>query len=268
MSSYVDNLSAIGDTLEGAISILEDAEAHLEHQWGLQIKPSSRSCLVPRNGPSARTNPSKWPLVTTLECLGHQIQDNGETNQTWLDIKSLIWRSFFVNCKSKEANQLTPTEKTTVMTKAVYPRLAYKTAPMPLTNTRLKQVDTEQRRMVCSTLRARMAADEEIQGFCRRRNRAATVQMKKMGLWSDKLCKRAVQWHEHIVRDTAGNLWSKKLLGLRDEQWLQQRRLTLATVSNQHRTSTRLIHGHVAQRWFSGVLLAKTRANPGRDEGA
>ena len=64
---------------------------------------------------------------------------------------------------------------------------------------------------------------EELLAFCRRRNRTATIQMKKVGLWSQKSCGRAVRFHEHIVRDTAGKLWSKQLLALRDEQWLQWR---------------------------------------------
>ena len=143
----------------------------------------------------------------------------------------------------------------------MYPRLAYKTATVPLTTTRLQQVDKEQRRMIASALRVKMEPGEELVRFCRRRNRHATFEIKKQGPWSKHLCKRAVKWHQHIERDSGGRLWSKKLLTLRDGSWLQLRRDMHATVAQRNRTNTRAIHGHVAQRWQDSVNLVEARAN-------
>eukprot|EP00746_Dinoflagellata_sp_MGD_P069661 gnl/MRDRNA2_/MRDRNA2_285138_c0_seq1.p2 gnl/MRDRNA2_/MRDRNA2_285138_c0~~gnl/MRDRNA2_/MRDRNA2_285138_c0_seq1.p2 ORF type:complete len:105 (+),score=10.86 gnl/MRDRNA2_/MRDRNA2_285138_c0_seq1:241-555(+) len=102
-----------------------------------------------------------------------------------------------------------------------------------------------------------MRQHEDTASFCIRRNRAATYQMKSVGLWSKKLCSKALAWDAHIRRDTAGNLWSTKLLGVRDSSWLRWRRALFP--SQASRTATRCVHGHVAQRWEDSVQLARTR---------
>ena len=46
LASYIDNIFSVSSTLYGAIQMLEDIEGILQNEWGLAIKPSSRSALV------------------------------------------------------------------------------------------------------------------------------------------------------------------------------------------------------------------------------
>ena len=66
---YVDNIYSASSSLHGAVSILEDFEAHLRDRWRLRIKPSSRSCLVARGSDDVPQNPGKWPLSSNFQVL-------------------------------------------------------------------------------------------------------------------------------------------------------------------------------------------------------
>jgi len=95
LSSYVDKLFSIRDWPMGAVWIQEDFEEHLKSKRGLEIKPSSRSMLVPRGCKQDLPDPMKWPRHAVMDCLGFQAQDHAETDSAWSTTRNLMRRAFF-----------------------------------------------------------------------------------------------------------------------------------------------------------------------------
>ena len=99
---WVDNMFAAAKTLAGSISILESIESHLARKWGLQIKPSSRSCIVPEGSLARPDDPEKWPLVECLLVLGHVLQRNSGISEDWQRVRKNLWKGFWSNAGCKQ----------------------------------------------------------------------------------------------------------------------------------------------------------------------
>ena len=121
VATYVDNIYSAGSSLAGAITILEDFEAQLNKEWGLQIKPASRSCIVPRGSTEFSYDSGKWPLCSEFNTLGHILQDNGSTRSCWINTSRSMWKAYFGNCCSKTARQLSAKLRYSLMDRAVLP---------------------------------------------------------------------------------------------------------------------------------------------------
>ena len=142
-----------------------------------------------------------------------------------------------------------------VLSRAVRPRLMYRTTVMPPTPTRVHAYDTEQRKMIAAAMRLRCLPDDTPEVYCRRRNRQASQLLNTHGRWSTEACKAFCHWDLHLKRDTANNLWVARILRTRDAAWLQQQREKYG--ANSGRTGTRVLHGHVARRWEAAALFAR-----------
>ncbi|CAK0910579.1 unnamed protein product [Prorocentrum cordatum] len=163
--SYVDNLFSASGSLHGAISILDDIEAQLERNWGLHIKPSSRSCMAAA-GTGPGELPSKWPRVHEFTALGHTLQDTGSIRACWQNARAAMWRGFWANPGSKR-------------------RIA-------------DEVDILQRRMVATIMRVPPRPGEEPACYFRKRGRAAAAECNKQGVWSRRWFWRVLDWQEHL----------------------------------------------------------------------
>ena len=258
VATYVDNIFSAGSSLKGAIAILEDFEAHLHSVWDLQIKPSSRSCLVPRGSTEAPYNLEKWPLSAEFHALGHALQDNGSTQTCWQRTSRSMWKAYFGNCASKVASKMPAGLRYTLMDRSVLPVMQHRDTRWPPTALRQMQIDTVQRKMVSSIMRLCPRAHEGPVEYVRRRNRQATTIMGQRGRWSMKHCKRVVAWNEHLHRPRNGNSWAAVLLKFRDSKWLETQRL-LNSTGSESRTCTRAARGFVAMRWQDGVKIAEQR---------
>ena len=152
--------------------------------WGQDIEPNCRSCLKPKGSIELHAHLDKWPLVTSLSCLGFLIQDNAETDEAWLAARKAMWRAFMANCSDNSHKAVSMMSKLKLLSKAVLPGLRYRSVIMPLIDTRMKQIDKEQRKMVTAIMRVPMMPHEDIESFCRRRNRLASAQIAKSSKWS------------------------------------------------------------------------------------
>ena len=255
VATYVDNIYSAGASLHDAIAILEDFEAHLQTHWGLRIKPSSRMCLVPRGNHELPRNDGKWPLHAEFTALGHTLQDNGSTQMCWQNTAKAMWRAFFGNCNCENARLLPTALKQSLMDRAVLPVMQHRDTRWPPTTLRQMQIDTVQRKMVCSIMRLQPYPHENPVEYLRRRNRQATETMNLQGKWTTKHCKRVVAWNDHLRRPRNDRAWAAILLKFRDEQWIEQQR-RYNSVGNESRTRTRALPGFVAMRWHDGVRLA------------
>ena len=48
--------------------------------------------MVPKGGDVGQVDLQKWPRQE-MECLGHKIQSNAETDEAWRDAKRFTWKS-------------------------------------------------------------------------------------------------------------------------------------------------------------------------------
>jgi len=259
VAAYVDNIYSAGASLDDAINILEDFAQHLQSTWGLNIKPSSRSCMTARGCHEVPVDAERWQLCSEFHVLGHILQDNGSTNACWTNTSKNMWKAYFANCKSQTARSLPLESRLPLISRAVLPVMQHRDTRWPPTREREAQIDRLQRKMVSSVMRLPFLEHEPPVDYLRRRHREATKVMRRVGFWSNQHCKRVQAWHEHLQRPRNHRSWAASLLNFRDHQWLQQQRLQNSS-ANESRTRTRASVGFVATRWYDGVLYAKQRA--------
>ena len=228
--TYVDNLFSASHCLGGAINILEDFEEQLSSNWDLRIKPASRSCMAVA-GSASQPLAEKKPLCNTFVVLGHTLQNNGSVRACWKSARLAMWRSYWANPGSKDARPLDVTMRTALLDKAVTPQLDYRCSRWPPQKTIASESGGLQRKMVASAMRSPRYPGEDVAHFVRRRGRAAALQRRQSGQWSQRWFKRATDWNEHLERPRNGDSWSSKLLHYRAREWLIQRRVALLPAS-------------------------------------
>ena len=116
---------------------------------------------------------------------------------------------------------------------------------MPMTKTRLEQIENLQRKAIAGAMRLKKIPGEELLGFCRRRNKEATKHLKEMGSWATFTAHKAKAWVAHCLRNHTANLWTGHLAKVRNSEWRKKQRRRTGTGT---RTETRAYRGHVAAR--------------------
>ena len=256
-ASWVDNIYSVSNTLLHAIWILEDFALQLGELWGLRIKDSSRTCMVALGSDEVPPDPARWKLVSTFECLGHRLQQDGSIMDCWQATQAAMWRAFWGNSANSEVSRLPLCTRVRLLDRAVVPPFLYRCSRWPPQQQVKLQIDRLQRKMLAILLHIRPAAGESVEQYCRRRGRIAKVHSVKMGLWSRRWFQRAVNWNNHLMRARNSHLWSHWLLLWRDQRWLQARRLDMGSSSCLGgRTGTRTFRGKPMPRWHDGIELA------------
>ena len=139
-------------------------------------------------------------------------------------------------------------------------------------------MDQMQSKMVSVLLNLPKSPLEDIEGYCRRRSRAARKVSAKIGLWSLTWAEKVISWHEHVLRaakhssrsDGKAHLsMNANLIHFHDAKWLFHMR-SQWTAQNYNtcssnrvtaqagRTGTRLDIGCVQIRWEEGLALARS----------
>ena len=165
-------------------------------------------------------------------------------------------RAFFANCASKTGRPLSVATRFALLNRSVVPILQHRDTRWPPCAQRQQDIDTLQRRMISSIVRAKPTAGEPAADFVRRRNRETTRHMNRIGKWSTKHLDRVLAWDSHLRRPRNSSSWAASLLDYKGEDWLRQRRLTHSRGSGS-RTGTRAAPGYVATRWHDGIAFAK-----------
>ena len=156
-----------------------------------------------------------------------------------------------------------PSKKVSKMEKAVTPQLDCRCTRWPPQRTIAGELDGMQRKMVATVMRIPRYPGEETPGYVRRRGRAAASHCKRVGTWSQRWFKRAVDWHSHLERPRNSHTWPAKTLHHRDREWLMRRRASLLPDNCNSgscmagRTDTRAFPGCVHMRWDDGVEFGR-----------
>ena len=246
--TWVDNIFSASSTLDGAIFILEDFEMHLNKNWNLKMKPTSRACMTPRGSSLVPDDSGKWPLCSEFSVLGHVLQDNGDS-------------TFFGNCAAKSAKLCNVESRFRLLQRCVVPCLDFRNTRWPAHQKLSTEQDRLQRKMVACIMGMKMIPGDTPEMFIRKRNRTVTAVCEEQGLWSKRHCKRLIQWRDHISRSRNAHSWPAVLHEYRGFQWLLERRIERGSGPLAGRTGTRAEAGHVATRWHDGVRFAERYLN-------
>ena len=263
-ASWVDNLYSVSDSLDGAIAILEDFERHLQQNWHMRIKSTSRSCITSFGNAELSPDLSKWPMTDEFKVLGHTLQNNGSIRACWTLTKRGMWRAFWGNAGARDAKKLPETSKHSLLHRAVAPQFLFRCSRWPPQTQVGEELDRVQRTMVATIIDIARVPGESAQDFVRRRGRAAAAKCRQHGLWSDQWFTRAVRWDEHLARDRNASTWAARIRHFRDRNWFLQRRLSFLRAGAQTnqsvlagRTATRSGQGKVNVRWHDGIFFAQ-----------
>ena len=269
LCTWVDNLFSASSSLAGAIYILEDFESQLQKHWHMNIKGSSRCCMVSDGNLDVPDDGDRWPLVDTFIVLGHAVQSSGSIRACWSRARSSMWKAFWANPGATSAGQLAHGRKLALMSRAVLPQLSFRCSRWPPQRQIGCEVDRLQQKMTASLLRLPPAPGEEAESYVRRRGRAARKICEEHGTWSDHWFGRALNWDEHLARPRNCESWPAKLREYKGKQWLMDRRVSFApTVASRAstasvfagRTGTMSFRGKVHARWHDGVDFARSRS--------
>ena len=267
MCTWVDNLFSASASLQGAIYILEDFEAQLHLHWKMDIKPSSRCCMVAAGCKEVPANNGRWPLKDSFLVLGHMLQSTGSIRACWSRSRASMWRAFWANPGAEVAKHVSIDRKLQLLTRAVQPQLAFRCSRWPPQRQIAAEVDKLQQKMMASMLRLPRLEGEEPDRYVRRRGRLARGHCQQHGLWSAHWFARAIAWDEHLARPRNNHTWSARLRDFRGKVWLMQRRASFSPSGASivgsasllaGRTGTRAVHGKVQMRWHDGIDHAKS----------
>ena len=262
-SCWVDNIYAASSSIHGATRILDDIEQHLQEKWQLSIKPSSRSCMVAAGSHDMPLDPSKWPVVTVFECLGHLLQQDGGIRACVSATKRSCWAAFWANFSNKRDHGLRVQVKCQVLIRAVTPIFRYRCTRWPAQRAVAREFDGVQNKMLATLQRTPRLPGELAHEYVRRRNHLASHQAKSMGRWSEIWYERVVLWKEHLERERNAHSWPAQTLHFRGRTFLQQvRAFNSSTSAAAGRTGTRALRGIVHARWQDGAHLCQTRLVP------
>ena len=258
MATYTDNLFSASTCPGNAITMLQLVEARLLELWGLRIKPGSREYMVAEGCDPEITLPDGWSQTRCFAALGHVLQPDGGTEESWRRTKAAMWRSFFANAGSQRARRLPLPSRLALVNRAVLPSLDYRCSRWPVTRRRMNEIRAVQHKMVAIIMRIPMDPGELPGDYVRRRARRASEQCRQLGQWSLRYADRVVSWHDHLHRPLNARSWAAQLYNFRGHAWLVAQRLAAGSVSVfAGRTGTRVAPGHVRTRWHDGVELAK-----------
>ena len=237
----------------------------------MNIKASSRCCMVSEGNNDVPDNVERWPLVKTFLVLGHAIQANGSIRSCWSRARTSMWKAFWANPGAQNANDLPSAARLALLGRAVLPQLDFRCSRWPPQRQIACEVDQLQQKMVASLLRLPRLDGEEAPEYVRRRGRVARRITSANGPWSCKWFRRAVLWDEHLARPQNHHSWPARLREFRGKQWLIDRRASLAPAASSHnsshsvlagRTCTRSFRGKVNTRWHDGIDLARVYVQP------
>lgn len=254
--SYVDNLFSAGPDPDAAVTNLLRLEHRLAADWGLAIKPSSRAIMPALGCPLECAAPTDvWPQPPIMDTLGLATDAAGTATPALSKVCRAMWAAFWRHRrKAFRGTFRSPRCRHALLNKIVRPVFESRCAGWAPTASNREALDNVQKRMLAILSPTPRLPDESEQTFYRRRARAIAAQARDMGLWSSLHGKRAVGWHQHLLRERNYGSWASKLVRDRNAEWWQQRRLSQGSSSSfAGRAYTRTFPGRPATRWVESV---------------
>ena len=252
MATYIDNLYAVSDGVEGAISIMSDAEQYLLSNWHLTLKPSSKLVTSAAVGSAyiAGDKVGEYLYEQDFPVLGHVMNNAGSIARSFETTTRKMWKAFWGNAGSKAAKTLGRQRLATLIVRSVQPLFEFQCARWPAQITYLNKLDTLQRKMIASAFGLCKSPAETMEQHNRRSCRISAPYIKTP--WSHIWCRRMMTWRDHMARHPT--LWPARISAVQDSEWLQVRRILCGSQSRfVGPTRTRATRGKVERRWQEGL---------------
>ena len=225
--------------------------------------------MVCRGSDAQPADPVRWPLRSSLNILGHIVQNDGGIRVDWNSTKKALWRCFWKNCGSKACARIGAEGKAKLLQRSVVTNFLWKVSRWPFQKTIAIELDKVQCKMIAIIVPCPRAVEETLDHYCRRRLRQARNVSQHLGFWSSLWSQRVLNWEEHLQRGQRYAHICTRLLKLNSDTWLQQQRSVFvasnsASTRNDRnslfsgRTGTRLNIGRPQVRWQDGCTIART----------
>ena len=169
-----------------------------------------------------------------------------------------------MNSGNSNINSLNIETKLSLLMRSVYSAINWKLARWPYQKSIAEELDGVQVHMVSILQRLPRLEGEDGVSWSRRSLRLARNSCSTIGLWSEAWARRAIDWHDHIMRRPS---ILKDLFMCQNSDWLQARRSLFVPSHgsgsghysiHSGRTDTRLFPGQPPPRWESGIKLARS----------
>lgn len=248
---YVDNLFAIGNSITGAVNMLQDCEAYLQEHWNLRLKPSSLEVMPVAGYGDVEEFSERWTLVSGFKVLGHRIQSSGAIDVCWDYTLKAAWRQFWGNIGRPAFRKFDVSLKRKRLESLVLSVIRFRLSRWPFCASKAKALDVVQRKMVGHILNFKFSPALSVEANLRRKQRlvSETIQVRWSRIWASSV----VKWSEHVSRNTLGCCWSAQIADICTPEQLALRR-----AQNHARPDTRSIAGFVALRWYESINCART----------
>ena len=223
--------------------------------------------MRPRGSSEMSPCPTTWPLTETYHVLGHIISPTGAIRPSWSVCGKRMWGAFFGNFGKQKAKGTSESQRIDLLKRAVRPHLTFRSSIWPPQRSMAREIDGIQKKMVSLVCHVRRHSDEPSDQYALRRGGHAKRLIGQAESWSQHWHDRAIAWDEHVGRGRNPCKWNHDLLKFHDIDWLQQRRLTLASVVSARvrgltmwagRNGTRSNAGKVQPRWQEAIVWAKS----------
>ena len=250
-ASFVDNVFILSKDVPGFLKLADGFERELRSTWNQTIKTTSKQFTVPKGVHFGKVNLQDWQYCENLKCLGITIQHNCETNLTWEETEKTAWKIFYRLARNVDYRSLAARHRVRMLNVHVFPFLSFKLSSLPVTDTRLYQVQKLQRKMLLEMLRVPTTPGADKAQRARERNGAASAWLFAFP-WHHKLAEQQGSFNEHLGRSA----WSDNWAGL-CSLW-QDRDLHAAWLNTGR--LRRFFQGHIAQRWEKSVAMCSMHA--------
>ena len=233
---------------------MREIEKMLVSRWRCSIKNDSRM-LLSAHGCEEPEVTDIWVNSPTMPILGAVVSADGSCLPDWLSCERAMWRAFYAR-PAKRLRHAAANIKLKALDAAAWPVLAWRCSCWAPNRNVLTLIDRCQRKMISILIKSVRQPDETDATYVMRANRTAAHMARQCGRWSRRVCVRILNWSQHVARDRNSACWPHKLSSVRDEAWLQRRRIE----SNSHsavagRTGTRSLRMKIHTRWHEGLAF-------------
>ena len=253
-ASFVDNLFCFSHSAGGALQAAQLFERVLNQDWRLRIKDGSRELLLVAGAAEWGSLPElvrRWPgwqVTRSLACLGVLVSNDGSIGSDLEAWKKAVMAAMLRNTSGLARSVLSLKQKERHMNAFGTVLLDFRCPRWPVSPAAGRFLDAAQRRVIAGLLELPRRADEDIDGWQRRRSRECGAVAREWGLWSLRHEERARRWQAHITRDHAGTM-AGLIYRWRGRAWRAEQR---QRAGSGHRDAGRLgtrVLSHVNLRW-------------------
>jgi hypothetical protein len=255
LTTWVDNITAIGPSSFAATSALDLLERELADRWRLTIKPSSRQYAAAR--PTDRVLDEKWSYKNLPILLGHLVSMNGCPRLAWKVTRGQAWQLFYKKVYDERTKKLPLSRCAVLVDRFILPFLRFRWAIWPFTTSMAQEMDSLQNQMIAALSALTPLPGEDLPGFFKHRCNMASSIASAQGRWAARWAKSILDFDAHCKRDHNGQMWHNHLAAMWTSEQLQAQRAKFATKLVISARTWTAFAGRTATRYKAGAVTIR-----------